>query len=74
MAPYYVNIAEVVKGAIVKMGNAKDKADIYLEVSFRGTYEINHTVNGQVAFQIAKDDWSLFTQENDYSYGDDTKL
>ena len=74
VAPYYVNIAEDVKGAIVKMGNAKDKADTYLEVSFGGAYTINNTVNGQVAFRIAKDDWSSFTQGNDYSYGDDTKV
>lgn len=74
VAPYYVNIAEDVKGAIVKMGNAKDKADTYLEVSFGGAYTINNTVNGQVAFRIAKDDWSSFTQGNDYSYGDDAKV
>ena len=74
VAPYYVNIAEDVKGAIVKMGNAKDKADTYLEVSFGGAYTINNTVNGQVAFRIAKDDWSSFTQTNDYSYGDDAKV
>ena len=74
VAPYYVNIAEDVKGAIVKMGNAKDKADTYLEVSFGGAYTFNNTVNGQVAFRIAKDDWSSFTQTNDYSYGDDAKV
>lgn len=74
VAPYYVNIAEDVKGAIVKMGNATAKADTYLEVSFGGAYTFNNTVNGQVAFRIAKDDWSSFTQTNDYSYGDDAKV
>lgn len=71
--PYYVNIADSVKGSIVKMGSPVSNADTYLEVSFASTYTFNNTVNGQVAFRIAKDDWSAFTQTNDYSFGDDSK-
>ncbi|SET30856.1 RICIN domain-containing protein [[Clostridium] polysaccharolyticum] len=74
VAPYYVNIAENVKGSIVKLTNPANSADSYLEVAFSGNYKVNNAVNGQVAFRIAKNDWSSFVQTNDYSFGDDKKV
>ena len=56
------------------MGTTTDKADHYMEISFAGDYILDNTVSGQVSFRIAKDDWSSFTQSNDYSFGDDTKV
>lgn len=73
-APYYVNIASDVTVSCVKMGTAVSKADHYLEASFTGDYKVNNTVNGQIALRVAKDDWSMYTQSNDYSFGDDKKV
>ena len=56
------------------MGTEVSKADHYLEASFTGDNKVNNTANGQSALRIAKDDWSMFTQSNDYSFGDDKKV
>lgn len=34
-------------------------------------YTFDNEVNGQVAFRIAKDDWSAFAHGNDWTYRDD---
>lgn len=72
--PYYVNIAANTAGTLVKMGNSIANADTYVELSFGGVYTFDNTVNGQVAFRIAKEDWSAFNQANDYSFGNSGKL
>ncbi len=74
VSPYYVNVADIVTGSIVKMGTTTDKADHYMEISFAGDYTLDNTVSGQVSFRIAKEDWSSFTQSNDYSFGDNNKV
>ena len=58
----YRTLTDNVVGSFGKMQEAKDKADTYLEIGFKdatGTF---------------KDEWSSFTQSNDFSFNDSRKV
>jgi hypothetical protein len=61
---------ENITGRFVKLSDAKDKADYYLEIGFSdgaGTLEPGSSVDIKTRFN--KTDWTNFNQENDYSFG-----
>jgi alpha-galactosidase len=58
-----------VTGTFVKMGTAKTGADTYLEIGFTsGAGSLNAGASIQVQCRCAKNDWSNYTQSNDYSF------
>ena len=60
-------ITSNVKGTFVKMSSSTNNADTYLEISFTGgTLEPGAHV--QIQGRFAKNDWSNYTQSNDYSF------
>ncbi|ANV75379.1 cohesin domain-containing protein [Acetivibrio thermocellus] len=63
----YNGITSNVKGTFVKMSSSTNNADTYLEISFTGgTLEPGAHV--QIQGRFAKNDWSNYTQSNDYSF------
>ncbi len=57
-------------GSFIKLSSAKNGADYYLEISFAGeagTLEPGKSVDIQARF--SKNDWSNYSQSNDYSFG-----
>lgn len=73
-APYYVALNNKVNAKIQKMNKAFDKADTYVEVGFNGNEILDKTAKCTVSLRICKSDWSMFNQENDYSYKDASKI
>ena len=58
-----------VTGTFVTMGTAKTGADTYLEIGFTsGAGSLNPGTSTQVQCRCAKNDWSNYTQSNDYSF------
>lgn len=57
-----------VSGAFTVLNPARTNADVYLELKLSpGTfYPLNST--GDIEYRINKNDWSAFTQTNDYSF------
>jgi len=65
----YRNLTSTVTGSFVKMSTAKSGADYYLEIGFTaaaGSLAAGETVELQL--RLAKNDWSNYTQSNDYSF------
>jgi endoglucanase len=65
----YRNITSNVTGSFVKMSTAKSGADYYLEIGF--TAAAGSLAAGEAAelqLRFAKNDWSDYTQSNDYSF------
>ncbi|MFZ5988266.1 MAG: glycoside hydrolase family 48 protein [Bacillota bacterium] len=59
-----------VTGKFVKLSSPKTGADYYLEIGFgsgAGTLDPGKSIEVQARF--SKDDWSNYTQSNDYSFG-----
>jgi endoglucanase len=58
-----------VTGTFVKLGTAKTGADTYVETGFTsGAGSLNPGAIIQVQCRCAKNDWSNYTQSNDYSF------
>jgi beta-xylosidase len=58
-----------VTGTFVKMGTAKTGADTYVEIGFSsGAGSLNPGSSTQLQCRCAKNDWSNYTQSNDYSF------
>ena len=62
----------IVSGSFVKLSTAVDGADTYLEVSFSGGTLAAGGQTGEIQNRFNKDNWTSYTQSNDYSF-DDTK-
>ncbi|ODM27873.1 hypothetical protein A7W90_17575 [Clostridium sp. Bc-iso-3] len=56
-----------VKATFVKMSSSTNNADTYLEISFTGG-SLEAGANLQIQGRFAKNDWSNYTQSNDYSF------
>ncbi len=70
---FYCNWASIgsenVMGEFVNISPAKDNADCYLEVSFKeGAGQLNPGESAEVRTRFSKQDWSNYTQSNDYSF------
>jgi Leucine-rich repeat (LRR) protein len=64
-----------IKGQFVRLNPPLANADAYLELSFDaslGTFNPGSST-GNIQYRIAKQDWSNFTQSNDYSYQNGTQ-
>ncbi|KNY27209.1 discoidin domain-containing protein [Pseudobacteroides cellulosolvens] len=62
-------ISPHVTGTFVKMGSPKDKADYYLEIGFQTTTPIlKPGENVEVKARFNREDWTFYTQTNDYSF------
>lgn len=58
-----------VTGAFITMATTKTGADTYLEIGFTaGAGELAAGANVPVQTRVAKNDWSNYSQENDYSF------
>lgn len=71
----YRALTDNVIGNFGKMKEVKDKADTYLEVGFKdatGTLKPGEKMT--INTRIFKDDWSAFTQSNDFSFNDSSKV
>ncbi|MBD7911895.1 glycoside hydrolase family 9 protein [Clostridium cibarium] len=74
-SPWYVDATSSIKGKFVKLEKPTENADTYLEISFEGLkYSLgaNGTIECQTRFANA--DWSMFNQEDDYSYKDNNHI
>ncbi len=63
----YNGITANVKGTFVKMSNKSNNADTYLEISFSGG-SLPAGAYLQIQGRFAKNDWTDYTQSNDYSF------
>lgn len=72
--PYYVSVIGDATASIVAMDSTTSTADHYLEVSFASNQVINENAVLQVNTRICHNDWSNFTQSNDYSYNNAAKV
>ncbi len=72
--PWYIPYTSVVNGNFNSMVVPKTKADSYLDVTYNTTDKLSADSTLIVNIRFTKSDWSLYNQENDYSYGDSTKV
>ena len=63
----YNGVTANVKGTFVKMSSKTSDADTYLEISFSGG-TLPAGANLQIQGRFAKNDWTNYTQSNDYSF------
>ena len=67
--PWYEDITNTTDCNIYEMTNITDTADHYLEIGFSKTDKIiDNTATLSADIRIAKEDWSNYTQSNDFSY------
>ncbi len=67
-APWYVNLEKNISGNFIKMINAVDDADKYLEISLNGLKTmLGRGDSASIEFRIVNSNWQNFNQENDYS-------
>lgn len=72
-APWYTSYASVT-GTFGTMATPKVKADSYVDVLVNTTDKLGAGATLTVNIRFSKNDWSMYHQENDYSYGDSTKV
>ena len=68
-SPWYAALTSSTNAKVVKMSSPTATADSYIEITFNNAnYEITGSANLQMGIRVAKSDWSMYNQSNDYSY------
>lgn len=73
-APWYVTYNSAVKGTFYSMVTPIANADSYINIAFNTTDKLSAGATLMINTRISKSDWSLYNQENDYSYGDSAHI
>jgi mannan endo-1,4-beta-mannosidase len=73
-APWYVTYNSAVSGSFHSLTTPKTNADSYLELKVNTTDALTAGSTLVLDTRFTKNDWSLYNQSNDYSYGDNSKV
>jgi mannan endo-1,4-beta-mannosidase len=73
-APWHVNYVNSVIGTYNKMNTTTNNADTYLDIKINSTDKLTAGATLDVNTRTTKNDWSLYNQNNDFSYGDNSHV
>ncbi|BCN30045.1 glycosyl hydrolase [Anaeromicropila herbilytica] len=73
-APYYASYLSSINHSFVTMSQPKTNADTYLEIKLNTTDKLSAGSTLTITTRSVKNDWSIYNQINDYSYGNSNHI
>ena len=68
-APWYAAITSDTSAAVKEVNTSSPMANRCIEVAFTSAEKLEQNATLTISFRLAHENWSAFTQANDYSYG-----